>query len=189
MSSHHIVRENQEPALLIMDVDAISEDSLGQLLEWSPIVVTIDANVDFLLSRGIKIDVVFTSELDFVIHQDGTLVLPIQQHVLLDALEYLKQKKQFALHILWNEFPADALLEHSQAFTFAVYSRHFKYVIRSSFHKWMPQESVMKVIAIISDYATENLKSVSDGKYRAIADGFVNIHSRSGNVLIIGEAL
>ena len=188
MSSHHIIRENQEPALLIMDVDALSEDSVGQLLEWSPIVLTTDTNVDFLLSRGIKIDVVFTSNDHFQVHQDGMLVLPLQ-HILLDVLQYLKNKKQFALHILWNEFAIDPLIEHSQEFTFAVYSRHFKYILQSAFHKWMPQGRIMKVIDPAGDYETENLKPIEHGEYSAIADGFVRIHSRSGNILVIGEAL
>ena len=35
MSSHHIVRERQEPALLITDVYSIDPELVGQLLEWS----------------------------------------------------------------------------------------------------------------------------------------------------------
>lgn len=33
MSSHHIVRENQEPALLIADAHAISFEKIQELLE------------------------------------------------------------------------------------------------------------------------------------------------------------
>ncbi|MFD2144372.1 hypothetical protein [Mucilaginibacter antarcticus] len=36
MSSHHIVREKQEPALLVLGLDGFDEEQLGQLLEWSP---------------------------------------------------------------------------------------------------------------------------------------------------------
>lgn len=188
MSSHHIIRENQEPALLIIDVEALSEESLGQLLEWSPIVLTTDAHVDYLLSRGIKIDVIFTSNADFEVDQDGIAILPLQ-HILLDALHYLKSKNQFALHILWNGFSADALIEHNQQFTFAVYSQQFKYILRSSFHKWIPQGNVMKVISSGATYRVENLKQIGDATYETVKDGFVSIHSQSENSLIIGEAL
>lgn len=188
MSSHHIIRENQEPALLIIDADALSEESLGQLLEWSPIVLTTHTNVDYLISRGIKIDVVFTAKPDVEVDQDGISILPLHS-ILPDALHYLTGKKQFALHILWNNFPADSLLEHSKEFTFAVYSKQFKYILRSTFHKWMPEGNVMKVIDAAEGYTVENLKPIGDGAYNTIADGFVNIHSRSGNTLIIGEAL
>jgi thiamine pyrophosphokinase len=59
MSSHHIVREKQEPALIIANGEACSEDLLGQLLEWSPFVLVLDGAIDRVLNRGIKIDVLF----------------------------------------------------------------------------------------------------------------------------------
>lgn len=59
MSSHHIVREKQEPALIIANGEACSDDLLGQLLEWSPFVLVLDGAVERVLSRGIKIDVLF----------------------------------------------------------------------------------------------------------------------------------
>ena len=43
MSSHHIVREKQEPALLVLGLDDFPDELLGQLLEWSPtVIVTAD---------------------------------------------------------------------------------------------------------------------------------------------------
>ena len=39
MSSHHIVRDDQEPALIIANGASCSNELLGQLLEWSPIVI------------------------------------------------------------------------------------------------------------------------------------------------------
>lgn len=57
MSSHHIVREKQEPALIIANGEACSEELLGQLLEWSPFVVVLDHAIYRVLDLGIKIDV------------------------------------------------------------------------------------------------------------------------------------
>lgn len=57
MSSHHIVREKQEPALIIANGEACSEELLGQLLEWSPTVIVLDGAIHRVLSLGIKIDV------------------------------------------------------------------------------------------------------------------------------------
>jgi hypothetical protein len=56
MSSHHFVREGQEPALLIADpVDfALAEP----LLEWAPLVVVTESALESVLMWGIKIDVV-----------------------------------------------------------------------------------------------------------------------------------
>ncbi|MCP9765386.1 thiamine diphosphokinase [Lacihabitans soyangensis] len=59
MSSHHIVREKQEPALIIANGEACNDELLGQLLEWSPFVLVLDGAIDRVLSLGIKIDVLF----------------------------------------------------------------------------------------------------------------------------------
>ncbi|CAG5070048.1 hypothetical protein DYBT9623_02788 [Dyadobacter sp. CECT 9623] len=57
MSSHHIVREKQEPALIIANGEACSEELLGQLLEWSPFIVVLDNAIYRVLELGIKVDV------------------------------------------------------------------------------------------------------------------------------------
>lgn len=57
MSSHHIVRDKQEPALLIANGEACSTELLGQLLEWSPTVVVLDSAIWRVFELGIKVDV------------------------------------------------------------------------------------------------------------------------------------
>ena len=66
MSSHHTVREKQEPALLIAD-GSIAWNSLFELLEWSPTVVALDGAARRLMEQGVKVDWVigdFDSEND-----------------------------------------------------------------------------------------------------------------------------
>ena len=68
MSSHHIVREKQEPALIIANGEACSFDLLGQLLEWSPFVVVLDQAIHRVMQLGIKVDVLlgdFDANIDF----------------------------------------------------------------------------------------------------------------------------
>lgn len=57
MSSHHIVREKQEPALLIANGDSCSWELLQELLEWSPFIVVLDGAIPRVLELGIKVDV------------------------------------------------------------------------------------------------------------------------------------
>jgi thiamine pyrophosphokinase len=57
MSSHHIVRDAQEPALLIANGAECGPELLGQLLEWSPFVVVLDRAILRVLDLGIKVDV------------------------------------------------------------------------------------------------------------------------------------
>ena len=57
MSSHHIVREKQEPALLIANGESCHPELLGQLLEWSPYVVVLDEAIHRVMDMGMKADV------------------------------------------------------------------------------------------------------------------------------------
>ena len=55
MSSHHIVREKQEPALLVLGLDSFPAELLGQLLEWNPTVIATQLTAKSLNDYGIKI--------------------------------------------------------------------------------------------------------------------------------------
>ena len=56
MSSHHIVRDDQEPALIIANGEACSDDLLDQLMEWSPFVLVLDGAIHRVLEKQIKFD-------------------------------------------------------------------------------------------------------------------------------------
>lgn len=62
MSSHHIVRDDQEPALILYSADSGEVEAIGQLLEWSPVVVVHHQALDLALAMGIKIEAVGSPE-------------------------------------------------------------------------------------------------------------------------------
>lgn len=77
MSSHHIVRDDQEPALIIANGASCSFDLLGQLLEWSPIVVVLDNAIDRVLQLDIKVDVLlgdFDNDFDPEIYKKNNIL-------------------------------------------------------------------------------------------------------------------
>lgn len=115
MSSHHIVRDEQEPALLIANGESCSDELLGQLLEWSPVVVVLDRAVWRVLDLGIKIDVLLG---DFDQNADGTgldldlvreaqfplevVHTPDQDKTDLEkGIEYLIDRGHSAVNIVW----------------------------------------------------------------------------------------
>lgn len=61
MSSHHFVKEQQEPAVFILNTAGISFDAVSPLLEWVPTVLVAQECVDVVLSWGIKIDVILAT--------------------------------------------------------------------------------------------------------------------------------
>lgn len=110
MSSHHIVREKQEPALLIANGEACSEELLGQLLEWSPTVVVLDSAIWRVFDLGIKVDVLLgdfdrSLDLDSIrAHQYPLNIVhaPDQDKSDLDkGIEYLIDQGYPAVNIIW----------------------------------------------------------------------------------------
>ena len=75
MSSHHIVRDDQEPALIIANGAACNTELLGQLLEWQPLVIVLDSAMERVLPLGIKVDVLIG---DFDRNFDPTVYLEEQ---------------------------------------------------------------------------------------------------------------
>lgn len=72
MSSHHFVKEQQEPAVFILEAEGISFDAVAPLLEWSPTLLVAQEAVEVVLRWGIKIDVIL-ADLAFQ-HENGHLL-------------------------------------------------------------------------------------------------------------------
>ncbi|WP_297336431.1 thiamine pyrophosphokinase [Algoriphagus sp.] len=62
MSSHHFVKEQQEPAVFILNTHLIKFDQVASLLEWVPTLLVCQESVDEVLSWGVKIDVILATE-------------------------------------------------------------------------------------------------------------------------------
>jgi thiamine pyrophosphokinase len=110
MSSHHIVREKQEPALLIANGESCDPELLGQLLEWSPFVAVLDNAIWRVLDLGFKIDAWlgdFDDNPDFELVRAQQYPLeiihtPDQNKTDLDkGIEFLIQRGFPAVNIVW----------------------------------------------------------------------------------------
>ena len=110
MSSHHIVRDDQEPALIIANGEVCSSELLGQLLEWSPIVIVLDSAIERVLELGIKVDVLlgdFDRGFDAAYYKEKQYPLeivyaPNQDKTDLEkAFDYLIEKGHKAVNVIW----------------------------------------------------------------------------------------
>ncbi|MEZ0005001.1 thiamine pyrophosphokinase [Flavobacterium sp. 28YEA47A] len=110
MSSHHIVRDDQEPALIIANGASCSSELMGQLLEWSPLVIVLDSAIERVLPLGIKVDVLlgdFDNGLDTEYYK--TLQFPLEivyapdqeKTDLEKAFDYLIEKGHKAVNVVW----------------------------------------------------------------------------------------
>jgi thiamine pyrophosphokinase len=170
MSSHHIVRDEQEPALIIANGQSCSFELMGQLLEWSPVVMVLDGAIHRVLKLGIKIDIVLG---DFDKAENWEELLADQQPVkvihtpdqnktdLEKGLDYLITKGHKAVNILWATGKrADhainnlsTLAKYKDQITIVMlddYSRIFN--LPNSFTKWYPANYNISLIPIGSVY-------------------------------------
>ena len=110
MSSHHIVRDDQEPALIIANGASCNPELLGQLLEWSPLVIVLDSAMERVMQLNIKVDVLlgdFDRDFDANYYKEKQYPIeivhtPDQDKTDLEkAFDYLHQRNIPAVNVVW----------------------------------------------------------------------------------------
>lgn len=177
MSSHHFVKENQEPALIIANGEACSDDLLGQLLEWSPFVVVLDGALPRVLERGIRIDAVLgdfdscpnPAELLASYGPVEVVHAPDQDQTDLEkAIVWLQQRNHRACNIVWaTGRRADhtfnnliTLAHHAGTMDLVLWDDHSRvFPLRKSFKKWYPAGFPVSLLPVpaAQGIRTENL--------------------------------
>lgn len=177
MSSHHIVRDDQEPALIIANGASCSEELLGQLLEWSPYVIVLDSAVTRAIQLGIKIDVIlgdFDRNFDpyFYTNEQFPLEIihtPNQDKTDLEkAFEFLIEKGHKAVNVVWATGKrADhtlvnltTIVQYSDQLKIVLFDDHSKiHVLPKRFKKWYSKDTILSLIPVgkVTGITTENL--------------------------------
>ncbi|WP_298307318.1 thiamine diphosphokinase [Flavobacterium sp.] len=177
MSSHHIVRDDQEPALIIANGASCSFELLGQLLEWSPIVVVLDNAIDRVLQLDIKIDVLlgdFDDDFNPEIYKEKQFPLeivhtPNQDKTDLEkAFDYLIEKGHKAVNVLWATGKrADHtitnitnIVSYRNKLKIVILDDHSKvFLLPNKFEKWYTKNTPISLIPIgkVSGISTQNL--------------------------------
>ena len=178
MSSHHIVRDDQEPALIIANGAECSKELMGQLLEWSPFVVVLDSAMERVANLGIKVDVLlgdFDRGFDPEYYRDLQYPLeivhtPDQDKTDLEkALDFLAQRKFPAVNIIWaTGRRADHtitnitnIVRYRDKIKIVILDDHSKvFLLPTKFEKWYPAGTPLSLIPIgkVSGIHSKNLK-------------------------------
>ncbi len=155
MSSHHFVKEGQEPALLILD--AISLELAEPLLEWAPLVMVTDTVLTTVLRWGTKIDVAL-AKIDRMEEIKAELVdqFPVeiitynnQDDLLSIAFSFLINRKQKAVNVMTEM--SDSLFDIANPFTqkiqVDVFDQNINWlcVPNGQYQKWLPSKSRLKI--------------------------------------------
>ncbi|MFM6975861.1 MAG: thiamine pyrophosphokinase [Sphingobacteriaceae bacterium] len=175
MSSHHIVREKQEPALLIMSLEHFPAEYLGQLLEWSPTVLVSEQVYEQADSIGIKIDGVVTANANFDA-QEHTLLIPAEGEPLEDALKHLVAEGYPAVNIIDDHFALKDYVFFVDLINLVIFNPVKKiFPIKSGFSKWQSAGQKIELMHEVHHLHLEGLKKRHDHEYETEKDGFYSL--------------
>lgn len=192
MSSHHIVRDKQEPALLIINLGNFEEEHLGQLLEWSPMIFVVEEMADKVASLGIKIDIVLSAKAknDFTF-QEHIKVLNVEESMLKTGMNYLISEGFPSVNIIINNFIAEDYLTFISQIDLVVFENNRKiYPVKSEFNKWKSAGEEIKFLSTsnVKDLETFGLKEKRNDFYETESDGFFGLTFK-GTYLFIAEEI
>lgn len=194
MSSHHIVRDDQEPALIIANGAECSNELLGQLLEWSPLVIVLDSAIERVLDLGIKVDVLlgdFDRGFDAEHYREKQYPIeivhtPDQDKTDLEkAFDYLVEKGHKAANVIWATGKrADHtitnitnIVRFRDQLKIVILDDHSKiFLLPKHFQKWYTKDSIISLIPVgkVSGIHSENL-------YYPLKDDSLTIGYRTGS--------
>ena len=178
MSSHHIVRDDQEPALIIANGEACTLELMNQLLEWNPLVIVLDSAIQRVIELNIKVDVLIGDfDRDFDAMKYKELQYPIDViHVedqnstdLEKAFKYLIDRNIPMVNVIWA---TGKRMDHTLGNITCLpkYNNDLKIVILDdfskifllpkSFKKWYTKDTILSLIPIghVEGITTNNLK-------------------------------
>jgi hypothetical protein len=183
MSSHHFVKEGQEPALLI--VDPISFDLVQPLLEWAPLVIVLESALENTLKWGIKADIVISTTQSIAATQammDHQAPVKIVSCLTSDetfqtAMDFLLAENHKAVNVCVDQH--DNYFEKTDSYAdkldITLIDPVYKWsaIPTGIFRKWLPAGAVMLIR--------------SSGSFSVDGDGFIQSGNRiqtTGNTLI-----
>lgn len=188
MSSHHFVKEGQEPALVIME--ALGLHLAEPLLEWVPLVIVSDAVLEDVKMWGIKIDVVVSTVVpaeqirEILSDQFPLQIIPARssENMITVLLNFLSDRNQAAVNFLMAPSAERfRLLEKFSEMNINLISGFEKWSLcHRHFEKWMMAKSTLWIRKMDNENALhlEGL-TLSDGQAISHQDGVVSIHSSS----------
>ena len=194
MSSHHIVRDDQEPALIIANGASCNPELLGQLLEWSPLVVVLDSAMVRVMELDIKVDVLlgdFDRGFDPEIYKTSQYPIeiihtPDQNKTDLEkAFDYLIERKIPAVNVVWaTGRRADHTITNLTNITryrnllkIVILDDHSKvFLLPKKFEKWYTANTLISLIPIghVTGIHSDNL-------YYPLKDDSLTIGYRTGS--------
>ncbi|MFT6866876.1 MAG: thiamine pyrophosphokinase [Cyclobacteriaceae bacterium] len=161
MSSHHIVRDEQEPSLLIHKLNPGNWPVILELLEWSPTVVVPEELLDEIISKGHKVDIALVRD-EHV--EDFKVLLQSQNPIEIKpavgdklwplVLATLSEKNHRAINVVTDNASLfgviNQMIQWGNGFDVVIYTEDQKHILskRMLFKKWLPAFSQLAIVPL-----------------------------------------
>jgi hypothetical protein len=189
MSSHHFVKEGQEPALCILD--NVSFATAKSFLEWAPKILVIDTALEAILTWGIKVDVVLlkpgsANRFAALLELNQPLEIlhcPFGQEAIRTVLDYFLKHGQYDVNIM--VFSASQYVPLIAPFTesmnIVLYENQSKWTFHTkNFRKWVPKDTSFHIFATQTEQQVASSGLFNDGRnYITESDGIVTFNSET----------
>jgi hypothetical protein len=185
MSSHHFVKEGQEPALIISGPG--ESELIRSLLEWAPLVIVFEKAVEQIEQLGIKADVVFSNPASLTsITEKLAYQMPVKvisssdEEMLENALEFIVTGNQRFVNVCGsmhaNFFDISEKFMDRTEITLFDGSVKWSSIPSGHFRKWLPAGSRLEIRSKTS-FEVQGAVALNQNQVKALADSIVAIHS------------
>ncbi len=177
LSSHHIVRNDQGPALIIANGQECGQELLVQLLEWSPLILVLDSAIERVMKIDLKVDVLigdFDRNFDADKYRETQFPIeiihkPDQNKTDLEkAFDYLIERKIPAVNVVWATGKRSDhtianitnIVQYRNLLKIVLLDDYSKiFLLPNKFEKWYTKNSIISLIPIgeVTEISTENL--------------------------------
>lgn len=148
MSSHHIVRDNQEPAVILYDMQACHLGVLQDVLAWSPFIMASPEVYNFVAASRIKIDVLFGNEQYHKLEQSHVEYINEQSEHLLDQMLNELSKRGHRAVYIFAPFAKVDLSQLGHSFlTISIFdaTKKWSLIKKKTLKKWFPKGASVQI--------------------------------------------
>lgn len=187
MSSHHFVKEGQEPALFILE--QIPFRCIEPLLEWVPLILVADTVLDNVLLWGIKIDIVFQykhriEKLEDQLKDQMPLeIILSEQKIISRGLQFLTERKHESVNLIIT--PTEEIFQeiersanHLQVSAYGANEKWLR-VTSGKFEKWMHEGDRLSIRYEPGAYLKTAGIVRNGSDWETVHSGIVTIESKS----------
>lgn len=197
MSSHHFVREKQEPSILVAGDAMSDQEIIGQLFEWCPQVLIHEKNIALFSEWQVKVDVLFYRSLT---NETVSVLLPMQENIkwvqlppdpaedlsfMIRYLEHDGQQSAYIIGLTYEEVKA-SFLRPSEIKLIYIHEQQRSYPLGRQHEKWMAAGQEISVNDASKITYTENLEKRTEHLFTVKQDGFIRIQTQ-GSILLTEE--